>query len=502
VHQLGSHLRGVHGVAQAFPDRVAIVEGDRRITYGELDARANGFAVELAGLSVKQGDAVGVMLRNRAEWFVVSHAVARLGAVLVPLSYRFSRREVDDIVADSGLRVLVAEDAAVLSADEAVTVIPVQSPLLAKEEASPPTPEFLRTAPASMGYTSGTTGRPKGVERPAPVPVPEATTSLIAAFFGYGPHVVQLVCGPLYHTGPSAYAEYALWEGGLVVMQDGFRGDHCLSLVEAHRVTHAFMVPAHFVRILDADWRRYDRSSVRTILHAAAPCPVSLKRRIMEVFPPGSVWEFYGATEGMGTVISPGEWLVKQASVGRPFPGVRVRILDEDGNELPPGEVGLIYLSPLGGYEFAYRGDPDKTKAAYRDGFFTVGDLGSLDEDGYLSIADRRTDLIVSGGVNIYPAEVEAALVEDPWVADAAVIGLSDERMGQRVHAIVVLRAGCPEDASAILARLRERLADYKCPRTIEFVAELPREPTGKLRRHELRAARQAGAPQKGGEPA
>ena len=216
----------------------------------------------------------------------------------------------------------------------------------------------------------------------------------------------------------------------------------CLRLIETERVTTAQMVPANFIRILEADWKSYDRSSVRKVLHAAAPCPVPVKRRIIEVFPPDTVWEYYGASEGMASVISPAEWLAKPGSVGRPFPGLTVRIVDEDGAELPPGEVGSIYVSAFAGQRFQYHNAPDKTESAWHGDYFTVGDMGWLDEDGYLFLADRRTDLIISGGVNIYPAEVEAALIEDDEVVDAAVIGLPDERMGQKVHAVVELRPG------------------------------------------------------------
>jgi long-chain acyl-CoA synthetase len=214
--------------------------------------------------------------------------------------------------------------------------------------------------------------------------------------------------------------------------------------------------------------------------------------RIMEVFPRGTIWELYGATEAMGTVISPGEWLFKPGSVGRPFPGLSVRVLDEDGHPAPPGEVGTIYISSFPGAAFSYRGDPEKTAAAYRDGFATVGDLGHLDEHGYLFIADRRTDLILSGGANVYPAEVENALAADPDVVDSAVIGLPDERMGQRVHAIIELRTGAAPDASVILDRLSESLAPFKRPRTIEFVDTLPREPNGKVLKRQLQAERAA----------
>jgi len=487
--QLGSHRRGVAGVAATDPGRIAVVDGERTLTFEELDLRANGAANHLAELGVGPGDPVGMRLSNRAEWFIASHAIARIGAMFVPISPRFTPDEAAYVAADSQMAVCFVEGGERFPA-EGVTGLDVDGPGFAPWADEPPRADFLNTAPTLLGYTSGTTGRPKAVERPAPVPAPQAATSVVAAYWGYGPDTVQLVCGPLYHTAPSAYAEYSLWEGGSVVVQEGFTGERCLSLIERHRVTRTQMVPAHFVRILEADWASHDRSSIRLLIHAAAACPVPLKWKILEVFPRGSVWELYGATEAMGTVISPGEWLLKPGSVGRAFPGLEIRILDEDGNQLPPGEIGTIYVSTFPGASFAYRGDEEKTAAARRDRFVTVGDLGHLDANGYLFIADRRTDLIISGGVNVYPAEVENALAADPDVADSAVIGLPDERMGQRVHAIVELHPGVQADPEAIASRLAERLADFKRPRTYEFVDTLPRQPNGKVLKWQLRQER------------
>jgi long-chain acyl-CoA synthetase len=247
------------------------------------------------------------------------------------------------------------------------------------------------------------------------------------------------------------------------------------------------MVPANFVRILEADWAAYDRSSMRKILHAAAPCPVPVKRRIMEVFPPGAIWEYFGMSEGFGTTISPDEWLAKPGSVGRPFPGLSLRIVGDDGTELGPGEVGTIYVSSFPTHRFSYHNAEAKTAEAWKDDFFTVGDLGYVDEDGYLFVSDRRVDLILSGGVNIYPAEIEQALAEHPGVVDSAVFGLPDERMGQQVFALVEPRPSAGLSEGALLEYLADRLARYKLPRRIEFVGELPREPNGKVLKRKLR---------------
>jgi long-chain acyl-CoA synthetase len=448
--QIGSYPRGVSATASVDPDRIALVDFERRLTFGELEQRANGLALVLAERGVDAGDAVGLLLHNRAEWFIISHAIARLGALFVPISPRLTSGEVEYIVADSKMKVCCTEGPVRFST-EGVAGLDIDAPGFAPPCTTPPRRDFLNTPPAMLGYTSGTTGRPKAVDRPPPMPAAEATSSAVAAFWGYGPDAVQLINGPLYHTAPSAYAEYALWEGGCVVVQDRFTGEGSLALIAEHRVTRTQMVPAHFVRILESDWSKHDTASIRLVLHAAATCPVALKWRILEV-----------------------------------------RVLDEGGLPAPPGEIGTIYVSQFPGAHFSYRGDAAKTEAAYHDGFVTVGDLGHLDEQGYLYIADRRTDLIVSGGVNIYPAEVENALAEDPDVVDAAVFGLPDARMGQRVHAVVELRAGATPDAAALLDRLSAHLADFKRPRTFEFVARLPREPNGKILKRKLQEERAA----------
>jgi long-chain acyl-CoA synthetase len=278
--------------------------------------------------------------------------------------------------------------------------------------------------------------------------------------------------------------------GATVVVMKRFEPEECLRLIARERVTTSSMVPAHFIRLLEVPPEvraRHDLSSVRKIMHAAAPCPPDVKRRIMQLFPPDSVWEFYGATEGPGTIISPSEWLARPGSVGRPWPGITVKILDDDGRELPAGEVGTIYLSSIGSRKFSYHNAPEKTAAAFRGDFFTVGDMGWLDGDGYLFIADRRTDMVISGGVNIYPAEIEATLLAHPDVVDAAVFGIPDPRWGESLHAVVEARRAAALDGAAVQAWCRERLADYKTPRSVEFVAELPRDPNGKVLKRQLR---------------
>jgi long-chain acyl-CoA synthetase len=490
-------LRGVHAIAAADPGRPALIMAgadERIVTYGALERAINRATHALSGVGVSPGDKVAVMLANRPEVFSTWNAIARLGAHVVPVSYRAAPPELAYLVSDSGAKALVHDDRALVArASLSVSCFHVDDPALASDPERPIDDSYLGTPVSWFSYTSGTTGRPKGIERPRPQPVKAPPPNPYAAFWGFGRSDVHLLAGPAYHTAPGAYAQMHLVEGAAVVIMPHFGAEECLRLIERHRVTTSHMVPANFIRILelsDETRARFDLSSVRKILHSAAACPVAVKRRIMSVFPRGTIWEYYGASEGMGTIISPEEWERKPGSVGKPFPGLGIKIFDDRGEEAKPNVVGSIYLRPARGYEPKYLNAPEKTKDAYRDGYFTVGDLGWMDEDGYLYIADRRTDLILRGGVNVYPAEIESVLAEHPAVADAAVIGLPDERLGQIVHAIVELRPGMPSDEAALRSFLGERLADFKVPKTIELVEALPREPNGKIKKHLLVSAR------------
>src|SRR5262245_35007912 len=492
---------GLAANAAATPDRLALVCGERRLTYGELDRWTNRIANALAARGLTAGGRVAVLLPNGPEFLAVTHAAGKLGALAVPINYRWRRGEIGYVLEDAAPAVFVldeaflaegaaARDAAERPAPERCLVVGASGGLPGFAEAvaaEPDTPPATGVAAGGFNilvYTSGTTGRPKGVMHPTFDPkLGFESQKRLIEMWGFTRDDVHLVAGPMYHTMPNAYAAQHLFAGATVVIMLRFDAEECLRLIATERVTTSSMVPAHFIRILElaADVRaRYDLGSVRKILHAAAPCPPDVKRRIMQVFPPGTVWEFYGATEGPGTIISPAEWLERPGSVGRPWPGVTVKILDEERRELPAGEIGTIYLSTLGGRKFSYHNAPDKTAAAFAGDFFTVGDVGWLDAEGYLFIADRRTDMVISGGVNIYPAEIEAVLLTHPDVVDAAVFGVPDERWGESLHAVVEARRGAAT-ADALQAWCREHLASYKTPRSVEFVAELPRDPNGKV---------------------
>jgi long-chain acyl-CoA synthetase len=492
--------------AQAFGDKPALIMGDAQLSYAALDARVNRLAHALRRAGVGVGGTVGAALHNGFEWYELLNAVGKLGAQLVPIGYRLKGPEIAYMMADSGARVLVAAtdlagevDRALSEqtlAERALWVVGTARPwrgrayedVLADEAADAPRDGFTGGGFNTMIYTSGTTGRPKGIERAQDPANAHRTLLGIANLWGFTADDVHLVAGPLYHTGPSSYGQVHLLVGATVVVMPHYDAAEALRLIARHRVSDSFMVPTHFSRILMLDpavRQRHDLSSVKLIMHSAAPCPPHVKRGIMEVFPPATVTEFYGASEAGFSRITAEEWLRKPGSVGRCWPGAELRILAEDGRTLPAGEIGLIYVRSAR-MDFSYRGAEDKTRQAFRDGFFTAGDLGYLDADGYLYIADRRTDLIISGGANIYPAEVEAVILQHPAVADAAVIGVPDAEMGKSVLAVVELRSGEQATAEELIAFTRRDLAHYKCPRRIEFVAELPREPQGKVRKHAL----------------
>jgi long-chain acyl-CoA synthetase len=345
--------------------------------------------------------------------------------------------------------------------------------------------------PTTMLYTSGTTGNPKGVaigendfRRTA------AGFAMMAAPFGMCADDVHLLVGPAYHAGPAVWAQVHLVVGATVVIMPRWDAEQCLALIETHRVTTTHVVPANFIQLLalpDETRDGYDISSLRHVWHAAAPCPAPVKRRIMDWFPERSVWEYYGASEGGGTSISPEEWLAHPGSVGRPYPGHEFRIRDEEGRDLPPGETGVIWVSSQL-TSFRYHNDEQKTASTYaEDGLFSVGDMGYIDDDGYVYITDRKSDMVISGGVNIYPREVENCLYEHPEVVDCAVFGVPDDDWGEALLAVVQARPASALSAGEVVAWCREHLADYKRPRHVDFVDELPRDPNGKVVKRKLR---------------
>jgi long-chain acyl-CoA synthetase len=491
---------GLAAHAAARPDKPAMIVGDRALTYGEFHTRTNRLAHVLLARGIGKGDRVAVMLHNGSEYFEVMHAVGRIGATMVPINTHFRTEEIGYILDDSAAKLmvvhadLVREAGAALGNRTSLTVGDggTYETALAISSPEDPPDAVRRHGFNVMIYTSGTTGRPKGVIHPTMEPdVGYQSQAMMAAMWGFTSDDVHLVVGPLYHTAPGGYGFLHLFLGATLVIMTKFDAEQALGLIERHRVTTTHMVPVNFIRILDLPRsvrERYAVSSLRRVLHAAAPCPEAVKRRIMDYFPADSVWEYYGMTEGAGTVISPEDWRRKPGSVGKPWPSVELKILDAAGESVPDGEVGLIYVSPMGGRAgFTYHQAPEKTASAYRGKFFTVGDMGYVDADGYLFLSDRKADMVISGGVNIYPREIEELLYRHPAVADVAVFGVPDDHWGEALKAVVELKRDAPATVETLAAFCKANLAAYKCPRTFDVVAELPRDPNGKVLKRKLR---------------
>ncbi len=495
--------------AAKFPDKPAahFPALDRTVSYGDLDARAERVARWLTGLGLQVDDAIALLLDNRPEYLELAEGARRAGLHWVPMSVHLRPHEVAYVLGDSGAKLLVASPAladlaAKLLAEGAVGDRPrvalgeglpgydsYEAALAGVDMAAPREPRPLGQV---FLYSSGTTGLPKGIRRPLipwerrDAPMWDMTWKTL---YGFDESVVYLSPAPLYHAAPHGYVQRTLSEGGTAVVLPKFDPEAALAAIARYRITHSQWVPTMFVRLLalpEAVRGRYDLSSHRCAIHAAAPCPVPVKRAMIEWWGP-IIKEYYAGSEGVGTTVIDSEtWLAKPGSVGRPVNGVAVHILDDDGNEVPQGQVGRIFFE--GGPRFAYHNAGEKTAASYSpQGWATLGDLGWLDADGFLFLSDRRADLILSGGVNLYPAEIEAVLAGHPDIAEVAVVGVPDAEMGERVHAVIVPRAGVEPEIAGLEAWCRERLAGPKRPRSWEFVAELPRSEAGKLLRRLLK---------------
>jgi long-chain acyl-CoA synthetase len=500
---------GLWTIAAQTPDRAAVIEPDGAVvSYAELAARADRLGRGLQALGLAPGATVAGMLPNGADALALFFAALQTGLYVVPVNWHLTAAEVGYILGDSEALAFVAhqrfagvaKEAADLacidpSARFAVGEIPGFAPLAELGAGGDGRPK-QRTTGAPMLYTSGTSGRPKGVRRALTGEDPDAVppfTAWFFAIFGLKPFDghVHLCCSPLYHTAVLNFATISLTLGHPVVLMDRFDPETLLALVERHRVTSSHMVPTQFRRLLalpEPVRARYDVSSLRCMIHAAAPCPQEVKRQMLDWWGP-VVTEYYAATEGGGSVITAQEWLARPGSVGTAWPGSEVRVLDDNGDDAPTGEPGLIYMR-MGTSTFDYYKDEAKTLASRARGMFTVGDIGYLDADGFLYLCDRKSDLIITGGVNVYPAEIESELSCHPAVADVAVFGIPHDDWGEEIKAVVQPAGGVapgPELTAELLAFLDGRIAKFKLPRTIDYVAELPRDPNGKLYKRRLR---------------
>ncbi|HLF98942.1 MAG TPA: acyl-CoA synthetase [Acidimicrobiia bacterium] len=504
---------GVYRAAKASPDRLALVDPEgREISAGELIADANRVSHGLRSLGLVSGDCIATVLPNRAEMISVYLGAMQIGLYITPINWHLAGPEIAYIVADSEAKVVVGDDRladvlemAAKEVGDAVAwfavggAIPGFRPFTDLIDGQPETDPENRTAGEPMQYTSGTSGRPKGVRRALSGLDPDDHAALTTGFlgmFGVGPYDDHVhICGsPLYHTAVLRFAASALTLGHTLVLMDKWTPEEMLRLIEVYRATYSHMVPTQFQRLLalpDDIKARYDVSSLRNMIHAAAPCPVDTKRRMLEWWGP-VIYEYYAATEGGGTLATPEEWLAKPGTVGKAWMISEVRVVGDDGADCAAGEVGTVYMKMHTG-SFEYFKDEEKTKGSRHpadDGFFTVGDIGYLDEDRFLFLRDRKSDMIISGGVNIYPAEIENELLSFPKIADAAVFGIPHPDWGEEVKAVVEAAPDAEPGGALtneILTFLKDRVAAYKIPKSIDFIDEMPRDPNGKLYKRKLR---------------
>ena len=477
------------------------------VTFAELEARANRLAHHFRKAGLREGDTVAAVLENNEHVHAVMWAARRCGLYYALINTHLTAAEAAYIVENSDAKAVIGSRATRAVCEHLAELTKLPGLLMIADDDvagwqrypecvadEPDTPIDDEREGDLLQYSSGTTGRPKGIRRPLPHVTPAEAPNVLSALLmaiGMTPDSVYLSPAPLYHTAPCLWTTSALAMGVTVVVMEKFDPEQTLAAIQRYGVTHGQFVPAMFVRMLklpEAVRNSYDLSSLKRVIHAAAPCPVKIKQQMIDWWGP-IVDEYYSSSEGAGiTFITAEDWMAHPGSVGKPLLGV-AHILDDNGDDLPAGEAGHVYFD-IGQVSFEYHRDPEKTaESRSKHGWVTVGDVGYLDDDGYLYLTDRRHHMIISGGVNIYPQEAESLLVTHPKVLDAAVFAIPDDEMGQSVKGVVqtVDPADATEEfADELLGWLRDRLAHYKCPRSISFEAQLPRTDTGKLYKQNL----------------
>jgi len=502
---------GFWNFAQKDPSKLALVcpEEGAEVSRGELLASCNRLVHGLRSLGLEKGDCVAAVIPNGRAMVELYLATCQAGWYLSPINHHLTAPEIAYIVGDSEAKAFVGGERFGPSCAVAMDELdfPKEARFAVGEiegfrsyaELLAGQPETLpedRAAGAVMNYTSGTTGRPKGVRRPLPPLDPDTVAALFTGFlamFGIQAESgnVHLVGSPLYHTAVLVFAGCSMHMGHPTVVMDKWKPEDFLALIEKYRATTSHMVPTQFHRMLHLPEEvraKYDCSSTSNMVHAAAPCPIEMKLAMLDWWG-DSIYEYYAATEGGGTLVTPEEWRRYPGTVGRPWPTSDIKIYDDDGNEMPTGEHGTVYMKQSQG-DFEYHKDKEKTRKSRRGEYFTVGDIGYLNEDGYLFLCDRKSDMIISGGVNIYPAEIENVLLIHPKIADVAVFGIPHPDWGEEVKAVVQpVDDVATSDAltQEILGFCVDKLAKYKTPRSVDYVEEMPRDPNGKLYKRKLR---------------
>lgn len=498
-----------------------IIAGDRQRLISDISQRAAQAATGFKQLGIGEDDVVALLMRNDFAFFEASLAASMIGAYATPINWHATAAEAEYVLTDSAAKVLVVHTdlwpgvAAGVPAGIAVLLVATPPEILAAYRTSTNAADLpqaavmwdawledfpaLTAAPPDMRgvmiYTSGTTGKPKGVRRnPLNAERFAAMSAATAAAYGLTTDrpMRVLMNGPMYHSAPNSYGITSARLGSNIVLQERFDPEQMLALIERHRITHMHIVPTMFYRLLqlpDEVKRRYDLSSLQDVVHGAAPCPPALKQAMITWWGP-VISEYYGSTEtGLIARNTSADALSKPGTVGKPIPGARIRIFDDEGRDLPPGMVGDVYVHIAHMPDFTYHKQADKRLAAGRNGFVTVGDMGWLDEDGYLFLSDRKNDMVISGGVNIYPAEIEAVLLGIPGVKDCAVFGIPDVEFGEQLCAYVQREEHAASlTAEEIRGQLGQALAKFKVPKLIKFADSLPREDSGKIFKRKLRA--------------